>query len=173
VLAAYVLPAVALWLLIGAVTSVLPLSGPAVVLAAGYALVYGGTEAAGRLWPAAPGRTWQVPQPMVIGASPRRRLLVWGSILGPGFLTRNPYAGFGLLPLAVAAAGSGGLVLAGAVGAAHGSGRALALLHANRSGPADDPMRLLLRSAAWRMTDGLILLVVAGAAVMTCVFRFA
>ena len=34
-------------------------------------------------------------------------------------------------------------------------------------------MRLLLRSAYWRTVDGLVLLIVAGAAVMTCAFRFA
>src|SRR5256885_2225457 len=77
----------------------------AVVLAAGYAACYGVLEAAGRLTLAAPGSRWQVPQTMVAGVPGWRRIAVWGSILGPGFLTRNPYAGFGLLPIVVAAAG--------------------------------------------------------------------
>lgn len=170
---AYALPAAVVWLVLGLCTSALPLRDPGLVLVAAYSAVYGVTEAAGRLRPAAPGSGWQVPQPLVAGAPARKRLLVWGSILGPGFLTRNPYAGFAVLPLAVAAAGSGGLVLAAAIGAAHGTGRALALLRAARTGPAGDPMRLLLRSAYWRALDGLVLLVVAGAAIVTCAFLFA
>lgn len=172
-LAAYAVPAVAVWLLLGLCTSALPLARPALILLTAYSAVYGVTEASDRLQLAAPGRRWQVPQELVAGTTARRRLLVWGSVLGPGFLTRNPYAGFAMLPLAVAAAGRGGLALAGAIGAAHGTGRALALLRDARSGPAGDPMRLLLRSAYWRTVDGLVLLIVAGAAVMTCAFRFA
>jgi hypothetical protein len=170
---AYALPGAAVWLALGLCASALPLRDCGLILVAAYSAVYGVTEAAGRLRPAVPGSGWQVPQPLVVGASARKRLLVWGSILGPGFLTRNPYAGFAMLPLAVAAAGPGGPVLAASIGAAHGTGRALALLRARRAGPSGDPMQLLLRSAYWRALDGLILLVAAGAAVMTCAFRFA
>lgn len=119
-----------------------------------------------------PGTRWQVPQAMVAGTSPARRIAVWGSILGPGFLTRNPYAGFGLLPLAVAAAGSvrGAVALAAAVGLAHGTGRALALLRDARPerAAAPDPMRIVLASMRWRTLDGYALLVMAGAAAAAC-----
>ena len=67
------------------------------------AIYYGPPEVSGRRGLPPPGRGWQVPQTMLIDASPRRRLAVWGALLGPGLLTRNPFAGFGLLPFAVAA----------------------------------------------------------------------
>ena len=95
-----------------------------------YGGYYGATEVSGRRGLPPPGRAWQVPQTMLIDAPVRRRVLVWGALLGPGFATRNPYAGFGLLPLAVASMpGTGaGLAAGAAVGLAHGTARAVALL---------------------------------------------
>jgi hypothetical protein len=114
---------------------------------------------------------------MVAGISGRRRVLVWGAILGPGFATRNPYAGFAVLPLAVAAAGSipAGVALAAAVGVAHGTGRALALLRDTRdfrNGAAADHLALVLKSMHWRTFDGFALLLVSGIAVVACLRRF-
>lgn len=147
------------------------MSGAALVIAAAYGLSYGAAEISGASWPPAPGRRWQVPQHLVIGASRGRRVLTWGAILGPGFLTRNPYAGFGMLPLLVAASArtAGGSLAAAAglaalTGAAHAAGRALALVRDGASRP-DDPIVLLLRSMRWRTADGYALLVIAGAAV--------
>ena len=109
---------------------------------------------------------------MLIGATSTRRVLVWGAILGPGFLTRNPYAGFGILPVLVVADGRlpAGIVIAGLVGAAHATGRACALLR-DSSAPLSEPFALLLRSLRWRVLDGLALLTVAGAAFVTAGFR--
>jgi hypothetical protein len=173
VVTVYALPAVVVWGALGICLGALPLARPALVLAAIYAACYGVTEAAGRLGLPPPGSRWQVPQTMVLGVSRRRRMLVWGSILGPGFLTRNPYAGFGLLPIAVAAAGGvrAAVVLAAAIGLAHGTGRALALLRGAGAGAAD-PMRLVLISMYWRTFDGFVLLVVAGAAIAACAYQF-
>jgi hypothetical protein len=167
---AYAWPAVAVWTALGLCLGALPLGSPALVLAAAYAAVYGVVEATGSLRLSPPGSRWQVPQTMVLGASRWRRILVWGSVLGPGFLTRNPYAGFGLLPIAVAATGTvrTAAVLAALIGLAHGTGRGLALLRDARPGAADDPMRLVLTSMYWRMFDGFALLVIAGAAVTAC-----
>jgi hypothetical protein len=47
------------------------------------------------------GTRWQVPQAFVIKRSSRRALLIWGSLLGPGFVTRNPYARFSALQRSV------------------------------------------------------------------------
>jgi hypothetical protein len=178
VLAAYVLPAAAVWLALGLGLAALPLTWPlltdtALVAAIGYGGLYGIAELAGRRGLAAPGRRWQVPSSMMINASPRRRLLVWGAILGPGFLTQNPYAGFGLLPLAVAAmrvAGAGAcLALAAAIGLAHGTARAAALLRdVKRHEVHTDPLGqldALLKIVYWRRLDGAALLAVAAAGV--------
>jgi len=180
VLAAYALPAAAVWAVLGLALTVLPIGTAALLAAVLYGCVYGAAEFFGLSRPRAPGRTWQVPQGFMIGASSRRRTLVWGSILGPGFLTRNPYAGFGILPLLVAGAGplmgggtsrlASGLIVAAIVGTAHGGGRALALLR-DVSRPLDDPFALLLRSLRWRALDGLALLAIAGAATVTVAGR--
>jgi hypothetical protein len=176
VLAAYVLPAAAAWAVLGLTLTALPIGTPALVATALYSCVYGAAESFGLRRPKAPGRKWQVPQDFMIGASGRRRALVWGFVLGPGFLTRNPYAGFGILPLLVASTGPAtggpagrlafGLTAGVMVGVAHGTGRALALLR-DVSRPQDDPFALLLRSLRWRAHDGLALLAVAGAAIVT------
>ncbi len=184
-LAAYVLPAVTVWLALGlGLASLpltwLPLTDTALVAAIGYGGLYGVTELAGRRGVVVPGRRWQVPASMMINASPRRRLLVWGAILGPGFLTQNPYAGFGLLPLAVAAmraAGAGACVaLAAAIGLAHGTARAAALLRdVKRPEVRIDPLGqldVLLKIVYWRRLDGAALLAVAGAAVAVSVHYF-
>jgi hypothetical protein len=168
----YVLPAAGVWALLGLALGALPIASAAIVAAAVYGCGYGVVEASGMIRPAAPGRRWQVPQDMVPGGSGGRRVALWGAILGPGLLTRNPYASFGML--VVLAATVGGLptaVWVGAlIGAAHASGRAFALLRDSAS-PQDEPFALLLRSLRWRVLDGLALLAVAGAAIVTAGYR--
>jgi hypothetical protein len=138
------------------------------VAAAVYGCAYGVAELRGLRWPAAPGRRWQVPQDLLIGVSGTRRLLVWGAILGPGFLTRNPYASFGMLVLLAASAGSlpATVIVAAVIGAAHAGGRAVALLR-DSAAPQLEPFALLLRSLRWRAFDGVAMLAVAGAAIVT------
>jgi hypothetical protein len=186
VLAAYLVPAAAVWAALGvallALTRVLPLAGVALVLTAIYGCCYGVAEIAGPGRLAVPGRRWQVPQSMMIDSSPWRRVLVWGALLGPGFATRNPYAGFGLLPIAVAATVAfrpgAGVVLAVAIGLAHGGARAAALLRDIAGGqPASPPdaagqLELLLRTVYWRRLDGAMLLAVAAIAVAASTTHF-
>ena len=164
-LTAYAGPAAIVWAVVGLALTAVPLSTAALVATVAYATCYGLVEISGARRPAAPGSNWQVPQDMMIGAGRRRRLLAWGLLLGPGFATRNPYAGFGVLPLLVASAGSAGagIALAAIIGIAHGSGRGLALLR-DAAGPADDTFALLLGSLRWRRLDGLALVVVASLA---------
>jgi hypothetical protein len=180
VLAAYALPAAAVWAVLGLALTALPIGTVALLATVLYGCVYGAAEFCGLSRLQAPGRRWQVPQDFMIGAGSRRRALVWGSILGPGFLTRNPYAGFGILPLLVAgiglAAGGAagrlavGLTAAVMIGIAHGTGRAFALLR-DVSRRQDDPFVLLLRSLRWRALDGLALLGIAGVAIVTVAER--
>jgi hypothetical protein len=173
VLASYVIPAVIAWVVLGILVNLLPLSAIALVVIAVYGVCYGALEVSGRARPAPPGSGWQVPSEWVRGVSRRRRSLVWGSLLGPGFATRNPYAGFWLLPLAVAAVGSigYGVLLAAAVGAAHSTGRALGLLRDVRSAEAFDYFQSALRSVYWRVADGFALLAVAAASSLTYAYR--
>ena len=177
-LAAYAVPATVIWACLGLVLGALVLAAPAAASAAlavavVYGFGYGVIELSGRAGPRAPGSNWQVPQRMLVGAGTRRRVLVWGLYLGPGFLTRNPYAGFGMTVVLVACAARPltGLLVAAGAGAAHGSGRALALLRDARVRAAE-PFELLLTSLRWRMLDGLALLMVGGAAIAGCAFRF-
>ncbi|HEX9033058.1 MAG TPA: hypothetical protein VF834_14555 [Streptosporangiaceae bacterium] len=200
VIAAYAMPGAAVWLVLGLVLAAglhaIGLTAGALAAAVVYAGYYGVVEALG--WPGLPppGRRWQVPQTMLIGAAPARRVLVWGAILGPGFWTRNPYAGFGLLPVAVAAMPGPvpGLALGAAIGAAHGAARAVALLRDVRdlretpamamspapgAGSAASALTsgegvathldLLLKTVYWRRLDGVVLLAVAAAAALASV----
>jgi hypothetical protein len=186
VIVAYVLPAVAVWAALGFVVTTVRLAGFALAAAVAYAGYYGATEVSGRRGLPPPGRSWQVPQTMLIEAPVRRRVLVWGALLGPGFATRNPYAGFGLLPLAVASMpGTGaGLAAGAAIGLAHGTARAAALLRdvrdlAGAGGvgggpgrPADETvtthLEVLLRTVYWRRIDGAVLLAAAATALVAC-----
>lgn len=174
VLAAYAVPATAVWALLGLALTAVPLRWLALPLLAAYGGYYGALELTGRSGLPVPGRSWQVPQSMLIGAPPRRRLLVWGALLGPGFATRNPYAGFWLLPAAIAAmpGPAAGVVLGTAVGCAHGSARAAALLRdvaQTRAVAAGVPVAVsqdaltghldaLLKTVYWRRFDGAVLL---------------
>jgi hypothetical protein len=173
VLAAYAIPATVIWAGLGLVLGALPVGAAALAVASLYGFGYGVIEVSGRARPRAPGRNWQVPQRMLISAGTRRRVLIWGLFLGPGFLTRNPYAGFGMALILVGCAGRPlpGLVVGIGAGLAHGSGRALALLRDARARAAE-PFDLLLTSLRWRMIDGLALLIAAGPTVATCGFRF-
>ncbi len=170
----YTVPAIAAWALLGALLGALPLTRPALVLTAAYALCYGVNEVAGRRRLRVPGTSWQVSQTMVINSPPWRRTLVWGSILGPGFATRNPYAGFALLPLVVASASGvrAAVALAALIGLAHGAGRAVALLRDAGPSAGADPMGTMLAAMRWRTIDGIILLVIGGAAVLACAATF-
>lgn len=151
---------------IAAGLAALPLQRAAVLLAVVYGAFYGALEAIAtlrrRLSP--PGSKWQVPSRWVIKASRIRRVIVWGSVLGPGFFTRNAYAGFALLPLIVASVGSvpAGIALGGAMGLAHGTGRAIALVRDARRAAAADYLQTTLKMMQWRMIDGLVLLLITG-----------
>jgi hypothetical protein len=174
VLAAYVLPAIAVWAVLGLAVTVVRLAWLALAAAAAYGGYYAVTEISGRRGLPPPGRSWQVPQSMMIEAPVRTRLLVWGALLGPGFATRNPYAGFWLLPLAVASMpGPGaGLAVGAAVGLAHGAARAGALLRDVRDlrpdRQPDDALTghldLLLKTVYWRRLDGALLAAAAAIA---------
>lgn len=158
---------------LGLLANLLPLSATALMVMAGYGVLYGVLEAGGLARPAPPGSSWQVPAEWVRGVSGRRRFVVWGSLLGPGFATRNPYAGFWLLPLAVAAVGNigYGVALTAGIGAAHSTGRALGLLRDVRDAAVNSYLQSTLRSMYWRMADGFALLAAAGAAAMTYLYR--
>jgi hypothetical protein len=94
------------------------------------------------------------------------RTLVWGATLGPGLMTRNPYAGIWLMPLliAVTAGPLAGALTGATVGAAHGLGRAFATIEAVRvrsRGPRM-PTEFVLHQLRWRLADGLALSFIAG-----------
>jgi hypothetical protein len=180
IVAAYAVPAAAIWLLLGLCLTVAPLGGAALIAAAAYACCYGVPEAIGSPGLKVPGRQWQVPQTLLIGVPARRRILLWGALLGPGLATRNPYAGFWLLPIAVAAMNGpvAGLALGALIGAAHGTARALALLRDVRvewpvlAGDPAGQLELLLKSAYWRRLDGYVLLAAAVAAAVAAARHF-
>ena len=172
-LAAYAAPAAAAWALLGLLANVVPVRPAALALTVGYGIYYGLIETSGRTGLPPPGRSWQVPARWVDNVPRWRRVIIWGSLLGPGFATRNPYAGFGLLLLIVCSAGSIrlGVALAVTFGLLHSLARAAALLRDVRQPPGTDYLDLLARSMRWRALDGLALLTIAGAATTIIVFH--
>lgn len=167
-------PAVIVWALLGLLLNLAPLRLTALALIVAYGLYYGLVEATGRPGLPAPGRTWQVPSGWVDRTPSWRRLLVWGSLLGPGFATRNPYAGFGLLPLAVASVGNlgAGVAAGAAIGLMHAVGRVLGLVRDLRAVASADYLQSVMRSLQWRRLDGFALLFFTGLATMTIALRW-
>lgn len=113
-----------------------------------------------------PSLTWQVPSGWINGRPPALQTLIWGTILGTGLVTRNPYAGMWLLPLLVALNHS--LLLAIcvsiAIGFAHGSARAFGVLSNLRYMNTSCGDILILGSRLrWQFMDGLTLLLASGA----------
>ena len=164
--AAYVLPAVAVWGMISIVLWPLGSIPGLISLAAWvYALGYGIVETVGLpIW--RPSVPWQVPASWVAGRAPHVQALIWGATLGPGLLTRNPYAGMWLLPLLVAMRHSVlmALITGIAVGAAHGGARALGVLSNQRHLDARfAPMAAIGWQWRWQLIDGMALLLAAGA----------
>jgi hypothetical protein len=171
--AAYALPAAITWLLIGAILNAPPIAKGAAIALILYGLIYGIAELAdvSGLW--VPGIRWQVPPAFVTRRSSWRTLVVWGGLLGPGLATRNPYAGFTALLIGIATFGSVkiGAGAAIAVGVAHGTARALALLRDAREIHRLDYLQAVLRSLYWRRFDGVMLLLLAGLSVAGLVVR--
>jgi len=74
----------------------------------------------------------------------------------------------------VAALGSvtTGVAVAAAIGIAHGTGRALAVVRDSRQIGATEYLRTLLKSMYWRTFDGLALLVIGGVAASAYISTF-
>jgi len=125
----YFVPAAAAWSLLGLLLNLAPLKIFAVVSITVYSALYGVVEAVGSNWLRTPSTTWQVPSSWLRARGSWHRVLVWGSMLGPGFATVNPYAGFWLLLLIIASIGNValGVTSAIAIGGSHAIGRAAAL----------------------------------------------
>lgn len=110
---------------------------------------------------------WQVPSHWIKGRPPIVQTLIWGTSLGPGLVTRNPYAGIWLLPFLIVLDRSPlmTLVVGIAVGAAHGGARAIGVLR-NRSCMSTDVdayLKIMGAQQRWQYLDGLALLLAAGA----------
>ena len=165
-LAAYVLPAAAVWSILGVVLwPVGAILGVVPLVACGYALAFGIAETFG-LPLRVPSLAWQVPAQWIKGRSPMGQTAMWGALLGPGLVTRNPYAGMWLLPLLIALNHNllTAMAIGMAVGAAHGGTRALGVLSNRRHMDASCSHLMILGvQLRWKYRDGLALLLVAGA----------
>ncbi|MGH2532602.1 MAG: hypothetical protein ACRDJW_09875 [Thermomicrobiales bacterium] len=161
--AAYAVPAAAIWVLVGALLRPLgerpwALASVAVI----FTLRYGLAETL-NLPLQSPGHRWQVPARWIRGRTRTKGVLTWGALLGPGLIARNPYAGMWLLPFVVSLDQS--LLTAGLVGGTHGTARALGVLHNLRLDCNVADMTAWNAQWRWRLLDGVLLLVSAGALV--------
>lgn len=164
---AYALPAALIWGAIGLLFGWLggiPWLLPTLTLV--YALWFGIREALG-LPARVPGLAWQVPSKWIDGRPWPAQALTWGITLGPGLVTRNPYAGMWLLPLLLAFQHAilPALLLGVAVGVIHGSARFLGVLRNRHKLDANveyEHLKIMGAQLRWQHIDGLILLFMAG-----------
>lgn len=171
-LLAYIIPGAVVWACVG--LAIWPLSRIAGLIPSLiwiYTLLFGIFET-GLLPISAPSLTWQVPAQWIRGHSPFVQTLIWGTCLGPGLVTRNPYAGMWLLPLFIALNQNllAAVIIGMAIGGIHGAARALGVLCNRKELDTSCPPihflgvhHILGTQWRWRLIDGLILLVVTGA----------
>ncbi|MDQ6660024.1 MAG: hypothetical protein M3Z24_03550 [Chloroflexota bacterium] len=88
--------------------------------------------------------------------------LIWGMTLGPGFMTRNPYAGIWLLPVFLTLHHNLliNVAIGLIIGITHGTARAFGVIYTHRN--LDTCGLSILTQWRWRIVDGLMLLLVAG-----------
>jgi len=111
-----------------------------------------------------PGLAWQVPRNWVRRRKPVSEAAIWGSILGPGLVTRNDLALMWALVLLLFAGGNSRAVWTGAaIGASHGIGRAVGIIRNQSCRVGQTPLSLLLEYDKWRRVDALALGFVTGA----------
>ena len=159
---AHVVPAAVVWAVIGAGLAAVPTS-VGLLLAIVYAGVHGCAETFG-LRLRAPEVSWAVPSAWLRGRSPAVQAAIWGVTLGPGLVTRNPYAGMWFVPLLLALGGdpASGVVAGVLVGATHGVARAAGILanHRRRESAAL-PWEMMILHMRIRRMDGIALLFAA------------
>jgi hypothetical protein len=156
---AHAAPAAVVWGVIGLALAAIRRPHDALLIAGLYATIFGASEALSlRLRP--PTSTWQVPRHWVgRHRGLRRQAVGWGATLGPGLLTRNPYASIWLVVPLLAASNSpqAGLFTGIAVGVAHGAMRAGGIGHNALKLPGS-VHTALAGYFGWRLLDGECLL---------------
>lgn len=159
------LPAGLVWGCLGLILVWLVPSTLALVLLISFSAIHGIAEVMGLpLRP--PSSSWQVPASWVASASSATRVAVWGVILGPGLVTRNPVAGMWVFPLTLVLVGDPFLValLGVFAGLAHGTFRAIGILM-NLREPGEvsiKPWSAMLVGIRWRRIDGAALSMIFG-----------
>lgn len=108
------------------------------------------------------GFNWQVPASWIKGRTTGTQTIIWGFCLGPGLITKNPYAGTWILPLLLTLAPNTlwALCMGAAIGVAHGGGRALGILR-NRKKVEGLCIPIMVQDLwRWQFVDGMLLLLV-------------
>jgi hypothetical protein len=141
---------------------------PTIEVVVCYAVGFGVAESFGLMIPS-PSTNWQVPAGWVVRQPLAVRIAIWGAFLGPGLVTRNPYAGMWVAPLMLASTGSAkASIAAGALaGALHGLARGIGVIrNMRRQQCCENFAWLTLSFMRRRFVDGLVLLLVAGIVVV-------
>lgn len=108
--------------------------------------------------------TWQVPARWLQGRSRTAQMFIWGIFLGPGLVTKNPYAGIWLLPLLLVLDYNRSIAIGvgASIGIMHGFAYALGILNNHKNIGGSCTHSVILAQWKWRIADGLALLLVAG-----------
>lgn len=153
--AAHVLPGALAWAVIGLSLGLFKYGHTALYITGAYALVFGLGEVF-TMWLRSPSSPWQVPARWLMGRGEWARVGIWGLALGPGVLTRNPYAGMWLPLLVLCIPGSPftGFLLGLSVGFCHGFTRSIGILF---QGQTKSHWSVASEHLQWRTVDGYFL----------------
>lgn len=131
-------------------------------------MTYGAVQLLGLGWPI-PTLPFGTPSAWLRGRSGTGQTLVWGATLGPGFLTRNPYACMWLAMIALSGSSTtvAALITGAVAGVTHGTARAVGILLNIRRRLT--PYEVMSQRLTWKFVDGIALFAAAGLIVPTLI----
>jgi hypothetical protein len=163
---AFLVPATAVWAALGAAASSIGAPRTFLWLTFAYAVCYALAEGLSTRV-RSPSSSWQVPFKWLKDRSQAKRIAIWGAMLGPGLLTRNPFAGMWVIPLLLGATGSAlsGALAGATCGGLHGAARLAGIIRVQREaqGPGCESALVVLRTLRWRAVDAIALACLSGA----------
>lgn len=159
--AAFTVPAALAWTVVALLMSWVTPSGAALTAALVFAAAYGITQLTMIPVPV-PTLPFGTPSSWLRGRGSRAQAAIWGATLGPGFATRNPYAGMWLAVLALGVIDPvvHASVVGCVAGAGHGFARSVGIaLNIRRRAT---PFEVMAARMHWRLVDGVALIGAAG-----------
>lgn len=156
----FTIPAALAWAIVAFMLSWIASPDVSKVAAVGLAVMYGATQLL-MLGVPVPTLPFGTPSSWLRGRGPRAQIAIWGTTLGPGFATRNPYASMwvAVSALCMIEPASHASLVGAVAGGSHGLARSAGIaLNIRRQAT---PFEVMAARIHWRFVDGAALLGVA------------